>query len=238
MSRPPRGQEVLDGALQAIASATTIEQLRQAQAVVLPLQYGMSLEQTAQAIGLSKGWACRLRNQFIAGGAVGDKGKSVRGGRRREHFTPEREAELLKPFLESASIGGILVVSQIKPQLEMALGRKMALSSVYKLLHRHNWRKLAPDKRHPQSDPVAQEDWKKTPRNAQRNPPRLGQRRSDPADVSGRGALWAHQRRAPVLGTKARTTAMPSHADPRVHLRVCCGGGPKRGTRFFDFAAR
>jgi transposase len=161
MSRPPRGQDVVDSALQAIASATTIEQLRQAQAVVLPLQYGMSLEQTAQAIGLSKGWACRLRNQFIAGEAVGDKGKSVRGGRHREHFTPERETELLKPFLESASIGGILVVGQIKPQLEAALGRKMALSSVYKLLHRHNWRKLTPDKRHPQSDPVVQDDWKK-----------------------------------------------------------------------------
>lgn len=161
MSRPPRGQDVIDGALSAIASATTVEQLRQAQAVVLPLQYGMSLEQTAQAIGLSKGWTCRLRNQFIAGNPVGDKGKSVRGGRRREHFTPEREAELLKPFFESAGTGGVLVVGQIKPQLEAALGRKMALSSVYKLLHRHNWRKLAPDKSHPQSDPVAQEDWKK-----------------------------------------------------------------------------
>jgi hypothetical protein len=38
MSRPPRGQDVLDSALQTIASAMTIEQLRQAQAVVLPLQ--------------------------------------------------------------------------------------------------------------------------------------------------------------------------------------------------------
>jgi hypothetical protein len=54
-----------------------------------------------------------------------------------------------------------LVVGQIKPRLEEALGRKMALSSVYKLLHRHNWRKLAPDKRHPQSDPIAQGDRKK-----------------------------------------------------------------------------
>jgi hypothetical protein len=34
MSRLLRGQDVLDRALQAIASATTIEQLRQAQAVV------------------------------------------------------------------------------------------------------------------------------------------------------------------------------------------------------------
>ncbi|WP_173055678.1 winged helix-turn-helix domain-containing protein [Candidatus Nitrotoga sp. AM1P] len=28
-------------------------------------------------------------------------------------------------------------------------------------MHRHNWRKLAPDKRHPQSNPVAQADWEK-----------------------------------------------------------------------------
>jgi hypothetical protein len=51
-----------------------------------------------------------------------------------------------------------LVASQIKPQLEAALGRKMALSTVYKLLHRHNWRILAPGKRRPQSDPAAQEE--------------------------------------------------------------------------------
>ncbi|CAH1905615.1 hypothetical protein NTGHW29_600001 [Candidatus Nitrotoga sp. HW29] len=208
---------------------------RQAQAVVLPLQYGISLEQTAQVIGLSKGWACRLRNQFIAGGAVGDKGKSVRGGRHREHFTPEREAELLKPFLESASIGDVLAVSQIKPQLEMALGREI---SVYKLLHRHNWRKLAPDKRPPQSNPVAQEDWKKTPRNTCRNPPELGQKRTDPTDVSGRSAFWAHQRRASLLGSQTHTTTMPSYADPRVHLRLRSSRGQKWGARFFDLAVR
>jgi Winged helix-turn helix len=32
------------------------------------------------------------------------------------------------------------------------------------LLHRHDCRKLAPNKRHPKSDPVAQAQWKKTPR--------------------------------------------------------------------------
>jgi Winged helix-turn helix len=32
-------------------------------------------------------------------------------------------------------------------------------------LHRHGWRKLAPDKRHPKSDPQAQEEWKKNSRN-------------------------------------------------------------------------
>ena len=68
---------------------------------------------------------------------------------------------LITPFLARASKGGILVVPQIKAELEAALGRGMALSTVYKLLHRHGWRKLAPDKQHPQSDPVAQAAGKK-----------------------------------------------------------------------------
>jgi transposase len=170
MSRPMRGQDVLDDALQAIGFAKTIEQLRQAQALALPLQYGMSLAQTAQAIGISTGWVCRLRNQFIRGQIAEDGSKPVRGGRHRENFTHEQEAELLKPFLEEAGKGGILVVGKIKPQLEAALGREMGLSTVYKLLHRHNWRKLAPDKRHPQSDPQAQEDWKKnSPKNSRKS---------------------------------------------------------------------
>ena len=161
MSRPVSGQEVLDDALIAIAAAKTIDQLRQAQAVALPLQYGLNLAQTGQVIGISSGWVCRLRNRFIRGEIVDDGGKPARGGRRNENFTCEQEAELLKPFLQEAGIGGILVVGEIKPKLEAALGREMGLSTLYKLLHRHNWRKLVPDKRHPQSDPAAQEVFKK-----------------------------------------------------------------------------
>jgi hypothetical protein len=52
--------------------------------------------------------------------------------------------------------------------------------------------KAALDKRRPQSDPQAQGEWKKTPRNACRNPQRPGARQNHQADVSRRGALWAH----------------------------------------------
>jgi len=135
--------------------------LRQAQAVVLPLDYGLSLEQTARIIGHSVGWTCRLRNRFLAGEIVGDGKRQKRGGRRRENMTPEQERDALAPFLDRARTGGILVVGQIKAELEANMGRPMALSSVYNLLHRHGWRKLAPDKRHPQSDPDAQDEWKK-----------------------------------------------------------------------------
>lgn len=161
MARIARGEEVLDSAMQAIANAVTIEQLRQAQAVVLPLRFAMSLQQTAEVTGLSVGWVSKQRNRFIQGKVVGDGTVPARGGRRRQNFTPEQEIAVLKPFLEQARQGKILVIGQIKHHLEEALGRPMSLSSVYALLHRHDWRKLAPDKRHPQSDPVAQQEWKK-----------------------------------------------------------------------------
>jgi transposase len=161
MARIARGQESADSALLSIANAQTVEQLRQAQAVVLPLLFAMSLEQTAQITGLSVSWVSKQRNRFIQGKPVGDGSIPARGGRRRQNFTRQEEAALLQPFLEQAKQGGVLVIGQIKPHIEAALGRSVSLSSVYALLHRHNWRKLAPDRRHPKSDPVAQEAWKK-----------------------------------------------------------------------------
>ena len=161
MPRLARGAEVLEMAQEMILQAKTIDELRQAQAVVLPLKHGLSLEETAKVIGRSVGWSCRLRNRFLAGETVGDGQRQRPGGRRRQNLSLERESEVLAPFLDRARNGGILVVPQIKAELEVALGRSMALSSVYNLLHRHGWRKLAPDKRHPQSDPAAQEAWKK-----------------------------------------------------------------------------
>lgn len=161
MARIARGEGFTEQAIQVIANAQTVEQLRQAQAVVLPVLFAMSLEQTAQITGLSVSWVSKQRNRFIQGKPVGDASVPARGGRHRENFTLQEEAALLEPFLEQARQGGVLVVAQIKPHIEAALGRSVSLSSVYALLHRHNWRKLAPDKRHPQSDPLAQDEWKK-----------------------------------------------------------------------------
>jgi len=77
-------------------------------------------------------------------------------------------------FWSKPARAAVLVVGQIKPQLEEALGRPMSLSSVYALLHLHNWRKLVPDKRHPQSDPVAQEEWKKNSSKHSKTPAKTG----------------------------------------------------------------
>src|SRR5664280_2540245 len=159
MGRRSGGQDLLAKA--SLSKAKTIEGLRKLQAVVLPLEFGLTLEQTAQATGVSVGWVSQLRNRFIREGGSFDDDRPKRGGRYRQNMNREEEERFLAPFLEKASSGGILVVSEIKEALDRRLGREVALSSTYNLLHRHNWRKLAPDKRHPQSDIQVQDNWKK-----------------------------------------------------------------------------
>ena len=161
MARKARGSDLLEQAKRCLSKAKTAEELRQVQAVVMPLEFGFSMEQTARAIGVSTGWACQLRNHFIRAGGIPREEKPLRGGRRRANMSPEEEEAFLAPFFDKAKEGGILVVGEIKNALDQRLGRNVALASAYNLLHRHDWRKLAPDKRHPKSDPEAQEVWKK-----------------------------------------------------------------------------
>ena len=90
-------------------------------------------------------------------------------------MTPQEEAAFLAPFFDQAKVGGILVVGEIKRALDARLGRQVALASAYNLLHRHGWRKLAPDKRHPQADVAAQEDWKKNSKTSSAKSTKRGQ---------------------------------------------------------------
>ena len=90
----------------------------------------------------------------------GDKQRNW-GGRRNALLTWAEEEEFLAPWLEQASAGGLLVVSPLRAALAEKLGQPVKASVVYRLLARHGWRKVAPDTRHPKSDPEAQSEWKK-----------------------------------------------------------------------------
>lgn len=57
--------------------------------------------------------------------------------------------------------GGVVVVPLLKEKIEERLGKSVALSTIYRMLARNGWRKLAPDAAHPQGNPSVREDWKK-----------------------------------------------------------------------------
>jgi transposase len=76
-------------------------------------------------------------------------------------MTVAEEQAFLDPWVEQArGAGAGGVVSPLRAALAAHLGRQVAPSVVYRLLARQGWRRVAPDTRHPQHDPVAQAAWK------------------------------------------------------------------------------
>jgi len=87
-----------------------------------------------------------------------------RGGRRWGFLTPDQEGELLCGFLERASRGDVVTAKHLHADICRAVGREVSMAYVYRLLHRNDWRKLAPRPHHTKSDPERQEAFKKNSR--------------------------------------------------------------------------
>jgi hypothetical protein len=77
-----------------------------------------------------------------------------------QFFPDGIEEEFLAPFFEKAKTGGILIVSEIHRAHKKRIGKDIPLSSTYNLLHRHNWRKIAPRPSHPKGDEEKREEYK------------------------------------------------------------------------------
>lgn len=164
MARPRREDpELVESARVAAERATSVEELRAAQAILLPAQTGATLTQTAALLGVGRASVGRLQAKFRHATKAGPQRRNW-GGRRNALLTSEEESAFLAPWLEAAKSGGMLVVSPLRAALAAKLGRPIKPSVVYRLLARHGWRKVAPDTKHPKSDPAAQEDWKKNSR--------------------------------------------------------------------------
>ena len=102
---------------------------------------------------------------------IGDYGREgleviLRGtfGGNHRNLSYTEEEKLLAPFLALAKKGQILIVSDIHKAYEKLLDRSVPPSTIYRMLDRHNWRKVMPRPRHPKADPQAQEAYKKNNR--------------------------------------------------------------------------
>ena len=83
-----------------------------------------------------------------------------KGGRRSEYLTIEEERDFLQPFFERAAKGEIATASQIKQEFEKRIGGKVHKTTIYRLLERHQWRKLVPRPSHPKANKEEQEQFK------------------------------------------------------------------------------
>jgi transposase len=150
--------EDIQRAKQLREQATTLAEYRKALSLILAAKFGLDADQIADLLGTSR------RTVFRDRGCIRNRDgtpKNSWGGRRHCTMTLEEEREFLSQWIEKATVGGILTVPPIHAALVQRLGRDIPLSSTYRLLARHGWRKVQPDTKHPKSDPALQDEFKK-----------------------------------------------------------------------------
>lgn len=165
MARPRSGFPT--GCAEAVAAlmkaSTSKEEFIRLQSVFLAAGENRPNAEISRITGLSLEHIRSLHSQVRHHGVESLKQKP-RGGRFREHLSAAAEAAVLSTFITAASSGGVLVVSEVKAALERAAGKTYHLNSIYTILARHGWRKIAPRRRHPQADVLKQIAFKKTGR--------------------------------------------------------------------------
>ena len=130
-----------------MSEARNISELKRAQCIYFRSEHGLPPQQIADMVGFDVGTARNLHSAFLRDGEAALK-LSGKGGRYHAYLTEEEEASWLEGFRDAGENGGILEVGRIQAAFEEKVGRKVAKSTVYDLLHRHpGYRRRQPPKR-------------------------------------------------------------------------------------------
>lgn len=149
-------------ALQArLKQAGTIAEFQRIQCVLMRVALGCSAGEIAQVLGWATATVHITHSRWAREGDAFFELKG-KGGRFNQNLTEAEEAEVLAPFMDKATAGGVLKVAEIQTAYEARVGKAVPNSTVYRLLKRHGWRKVVPRPRHPKADVAARGAFKKS----------------------------------------------------------------------------
>ena len=140
-------------------NATSKWEYRRLQCVSLR-QFGMQAADVAKIVGLHTDSVKHIWSLWQRGGAdvlLGERRGQARG---RARWMPEQERSFLQPFLDQAERGKLTTVKDIHKAHCAQVGKKLDRTATYRLLWRHDWRKIVPRAQHPKADKHAQETFK------------------------------------------------------------------------------
>lgn len=117
-------------------------------------------EKIAKHVGVSKATVNITISKYNREGvvAIDRQNKTTRGN---ANLSIEEEKEFLKQFFEKAEKGTIPTPHEIHQAFNKRVCKKVVKSTIYRLLQRHNWRKIVPRPFHPKRDKKEQEEFKK-----------------------------------------------------------------------------
>jgi transposase len=161
--RPP--QPLPDGAYEQLTrllpEVRSKADYRRVLCVWLRAALGLPAAEVALVLGWRTSSVYNLQSRYQQEGE-GTLLGTGRGGRRHAWLSPEQEQGLLHSFMPTAEQGGMVEASALVRAYEQEAGHPVALSTVYRLLTRHGWRKLVPRPQHPDASREVQEAFKKS----------------------------------------------------------------------------
>lgn len=155
------GHLSIEAVTQKLLGATPAWQRRRWLIIHTALGAPRSAEAIAQQTGTSVWTVHQVISRYNRNGATAIETVG-KGGRRHSYLSWQAEQEFLAPFFQQAATGKIPTAAVIQQAFEQRVGQAVDASSIYRLLQRHQWRKLVPRPHHPQADPAEQEAFKKT----------------------------------------------------------------------------
>ena len=152
----------------ALKHAKTKEEYQRVLCLWLRAEQNLSAREIAKMLGMSFGGVRNIHSRYLRHGENILTNAPI-GGRLHENMSLKEEIFLLSPFEKAAGTSGILAVSEIQKAYEKRIGCKVPPSTVYRLLARHGWRKIAPRPSHPKANADLQDIFKKTLRKKSMN---------------------------------------------------------------------
>lgn len=126
-----------------LRESQTKQEFRRALCVWLRVGLSLKTPQIATALGMTPAAVRQQHSRYSRNGLAAIFGRG-RGGRRRSFISRERETRLLQNFLRRAQRGESLNIAEIKRAYELSAGRKVAFSTIYRLIERHGMRRFLP----------------------------------------------------------------------------------------------
>jgi transposase len=154
-------EETASGMESLLKSAPDLIAFRKIQCIYLRAKFSYLPKQISEITGLSISRVRQIHTAYYQHGETVLK-ETKRGGRSHCYMDEARESKILESFNHKASQGEVVIAREIHKKYEEVLQRKVTKSAIYKLLHRHGWRKIFPRPHHLNQNKEEMEAFKKT----------------------------------------------------------------------------
>lgn len=136
----------------------TAKELRRVQCILLRCE-GKPSSDIGEIVGMHPDSVRHVWSEYLERGEQVLMGEN-RGGRHRSHLTLKEETKLLQVFFRQAKCGQLITIRRFHAAVCSEIGKKVAPSTTYRMLHRHGWRKIVPLPTHPKGSREEREKFK------------------------------------------------------------------------------